>query len=119
MSRNFISRSTQWYDSTEEALGIETEVRQGNNLPADEEYTMVRGPDHRMNPNAFIWIRCVLLDKIAEFQGPHRVITARRPTYSSQSPTSRFMRATDPDIIDEQKVNTSRKRSPPNSTITT
>jgi hypothetical protein len=29
------------------------------------------------------------------------------------------MRATDPDIMDEHKVNTLRKRSPPNSMITT
>jgi ribosomal protein L12E/L44/L45/RPP1/RPP2 len=29
------------------------------------------------------------------------------------------MRTTDPDIMDEHRVNTSRKRSPPNHTITT
>ena len=100
-------------------MRIETEVRQGSNLPADEEYTMVRGPDHRMNPNAFIWIRSAPLDRIAELQGPQREITARRPPNSSQSATSRFMRATDPEIMDEHRVNTSRKRSPPKSTITT
>ena len=119
MTRNYISRLTQHYDTVEEAMRVENEIRQGNNLPADEEYTMVRGPDHRMNPNAFIWIRSAPMDKIAEFQGPHREITARRPIYSSQSATSRFMRATDPDIMDEHRVNTSRKRSPPNATITT
>ena len=70
MTRNYISRSTQHYDTVEEAMRVETEVRQGNNLPADEEYNMVRGPDHRINPNAFIWIRSAPLDKIAEFQGP-------------------------------------------------
>ena len=116
MTRNFISRSTQHYDTAEEAMRAETEVRQGNNLPADEEYTMVRGPDLRMNPNAFIWNRSDPLNKIAEFQAPHREITARRTTYSSKSATSRFMRATDPEIMDEHRVNTSRKRSPPNST---
>ena len=120
MTRNYITRSTQHYDTAEKTMRVETEVRQGNNLPAaDEEYTMVRGPDHRMNPNAFIWIRSAPLDKIAEFQGPHREITARRPTYSSQRATSRFMRATDPDIMDEHKVNTLRKRSPPNAALTT
>ena len=62
----------EWYDSTEEAVRIETEVRQGNNLPANEEYTMVRGPDHRMNPNAFIWIRSAPLGRIADLQGPQR-----------------------------------------------
>ena len=76
---------------------------------------MVRGPDHRTNPNSFMWIRSAPLNNIAEFQGQHREITARRTTYSSQSATSRFMRATDPEIMDEHKVNTSRKRSPPNS----
>ena len=80
MTRNYISQSTQHYDTVEEAMRVETEVRQGNNLPADKEYTMVRGPDQRMNPNAFIWIRSAPMDKIAEFQGPHREITARRPT---------------------------------------
>ena len=54
MTRNYISRSTQHYDTAEEAMRVETEVRQGSNLPADEQYTMVRRPDHRMNPNAFI-----------------------------------------------------------------
>ena len=82
-------------------MRIETEVRQGNNLPGDKEYTMVREPNHKMNPNAFIWIRSAPLDKIAEFQGPYREIRARRQTYSSQSATSRFMRETDPEIMDE------------------
>ena len=49
----------------------------------------------------------------------HREITARSTTYSSQSATSRFMRATDPEIMDEHKVNTSRKRLTPNSTSMT
>ena len=100
-------------------MRVESKVRQGNNLPADEEYTMVLGPDHRINPNSFMWIRSAPLDKIAEFQRPHREITARRTTYSSQSATSRFMRATDPEIMDEHKVNTSRKRLPPNTTTIT
>ena len=54
MTRQYISRSTQWYESTEEAIRIESEVRQGKILPADEQYTMVRGPDHRTNPNSFM-----------------------------------------------------------------
>ena len=49
----------------------------------------------------------------------HREITARSTTYSSQSATSRFMRATDPEIMDEHKVNTSRKRLTPNLTSMT
>ena len=80
---------------------------------------MVRGPDHRTNSNSFMWIRSAPRDNLAEFQGPHREITARRTTYSTQSATSRFMRATDPEIMDEHRVNTSRKRSPPNSTTMT
>jgi hypothetical protein len=72
MTRNYISRSTQWYDSTEEDMRVENEVRQGNNFPAVDEYTMVRGPDHRKNPNAFIWFSSAPLDKIAEFHRPHR-----------------------------------------------
>jgi hypothetical protein len=49
----------------------------------------------------------------------HREITVSSTTYSSQSATSRLMRAADPEIMDEHKVNTSRKRSPPNSTSKT
>ena len=49
----------------------------------------------------------------------HREITAMSTTYSSQSATSRFMRATDPEIMDEHKVNTSRKRLTPNLTTMT
>jgi hypothetical protein len=103
MTRNYISRSTQWYDSAEEAMQIETEVRQKNNLPADKQYTMVRRLDQRMNLSAFIWIRSAPLDKIAEFQRPHREMSARRRTYPRNSATSRFMRATDPNIMDEHK----------------
>jgi hypothetical protein len=57
-----------------------------------------------MNPNAFIWIQSAPLDKIA------------RRDYSQENNFFEFMRATDPDIMDEHKVNTSRKWSPPNPT---
>ena len=44
---------------------MESEVRQGNNLPADEEYTLARGPNHNLNPNAFMVIKSAPLNKIA------------------------------------------------------
>ena len=87
------------------------EARLGQHLPADDSYQIYRGPNFNVNPNMSTVITTAATDRVNEYHGSHREIettTARRRREAME----RLERATDPEIMDEQRVNMTRRLSP-------
>jgi Zn-finger nucleic acid-binding protein len=78
------------------------EARLGQHLPADEAYQMFRGPNV---------ITTASMDRVNEYHGPHRKIETTRARVRREA-MERHQRATDPEVMDEQRVNMSRRQSP-------
>jgi hypothetical protein len=109
-TRQFNTRATQWYPNQPLARRME-EARVGQHQPADEAYQMIRGPNLNLNPNMSTVITTASFDRVNEYHGPHREIettTAR----ALREAMERLERATDPEIMEEQRVNMSRRLNP-------
>jgi hypothetical protein len=109
-TRQFTTRATQWYPNQPLVQRME-EARVEQHLPADESYQMYRGSNLNANPNMSTVITTASSDRVNEYHGPHREIettTARRRREAME----RLERATDPDIMDEQRVNMNRRLNP-------
>jgi hypothetical protein len=80
-------------------------------LPADEAYQMIRGPNQLANPNMCSIITSAPNDRVNEYHGPHREI---EPTSvrERREAMERLQRATDPEVMDEQRVNMQRRLNP-------
>ena len=80
-------------------------------LPADEAYQMIRGPNQLANPNMCSIITSAPSDRVNEYLGTHRKI---EPTSvrERREAMERLQRATDPEIMDEQRVNMNRRLNP-------
>jgi hypothetical protein len=94
-------------------------ARLGKHLPADESYQMIRGPNQNVSPNMCTVITTAALDRVNEYLGPHRHIEMtgaieRREAMKKlkQETMEKLKRATDPEVMDEQRVNMNRKRTP-------
>jgi hypothetical protein len=83
----------------------------GQHLPADEAYQMIRGPNLNVNPNIASVITTATLDRVNEYHGPHREIETTRARVRREA-MERLERATDPEIMDEQRVNMNRILNP-------
>ena len=83
----------------------------GRYLPADEAYQMIRGPNQQANPNMCSIITSAPTDRVNEYHGPHREI---EPTSvrERREAMERLQRATDPEVMDEQRVNMQRRLNP-------
>jgi hypothetical protein len=84
-------------------------VRQ--HLPADEAYQMIRGPNLNVNPSMSTVITTASLDRINENHGPHRVIETTGAR-AHREDMERLERATDPEIMEEKRVNMNRRLNP-------
>ena len=109
-NRQFTTRATQRYLNQPLARRME-EARLGQHLPADEAYQMFRGPNQLANPNMCIIITSASTNRVNEYHGPHREIEPTRVRERREA-MERLQRATDPEVMDEQRVNLNRKRSP-------
>jgi hypothetical protein len=87
------------------------EARVGQHLPADEAYQMIRGPNLNVNPNMGTVITTASLDRVNEYHGSHREIETTRAKVRREA-VERLERATDPEIMDEQRVNMNRRLNP-------
>jgi len=87
------------------------EARVGQHLPADESYQVVRGPNLNLNPNMSTVITTASSDRVNEYHGPHREIETTRARVRREA-MERLERATDPEIMDEQRVNMTRRLNP-------
>ena len=83
------------------------EARLGQHLPADEAYQMIRGPNQIANPNMCTVITTASTDRVNEYHGPHREIETTRARERREE-MERLERATDPEVMDEQRVNMNR-----------
>ena len=92
--------------------------RLGQHLPADEAYQMIRGPNQNVNPNMCTVITTASTNRVNEYIGLHRLI---EPTQSRlrREAMERLTRATDSEVIDEQRVNMNQKRTPINAYVPT
>ena len=92
--------------------------RLGQHLPADEAYQMIRGPNKNVNPNMCTVITTASADRVNEYLDQHRLI---EPTQSRlrREAIERLNRATDSEVIVEQRVNMNRKRTPINAYVPT
>ena len=87
------------------------EARIGQHLPADEAYQMIRGPNQLANPNMCSIITSASTDRVNEYHGPHRELEPTRVRERREA-MERFQRATDPEVMDEQRVNMRRRLNP-------
>jgi hypothetical protein len=72
---------------------------------------MIRGPNQNVNPSMCTVITTAPLDRVNEYHGPHREIEMTRAKVRRED-MERLKRATDPEIIDEQRVNMNRRQTP-------
>ena len=105
-TRQYTTRATQWYPNQPLARRME-EARLGQHLPADETYQMIRGPNQNANPNMCTVITTASTDRVNEYHGPHREIETTRARKRREA-MERLERATDPEVMDEQRVNMNR-----------
>ena len=72
---------------------------------------MLRGPNQLANPNMCSIITSAPSDHVNEYLGPHREI---EPTSvrERRDAMERLQRATDPEVMDEQRVNMQRRLNP-------
>jgi hypothetical protein len=92
--------------------------RLGQHFLADEAYRMIRGPNKNINPNMFTVITTASTDRVNEYLGLHRVIDPTQIRLRRKA-MDRFIRETDPEVMDEQRVNINRKRTPINAYVPT
>jgi hypothetical protein len=92
--------------------------RLGQHLPADEAFQMIRGPNQNANSNMCTVITTAFTDRVNEYLGPHRLI---EPTQSRlrREAIERLNRATDSEVMDVERVNMNRKRTPINAYVLT
>ena len=86
-------------------------ARLKQHLPTDEAYQMIRGPNQNVNFNMCIVITTASLDRINEYHGPHRELETTRARVLREA-MERLERATDPEVMDEQRVNMTRRQTP-------
>jgi short subunit dehydrogenase-like uncharacterized protein len=87
------------------------EVRLGQHLPADEAYQMIRGPNLNVNLNIVSVITTASLDRVNEYHGPHREIETSTARVRRES-MERLQRVTDPEVMNEHRVNMTRRLNP-------
>jgi hypothetical protein len=88
------------------------------NLPADEAYQMIRGPNQSINPNMCTVITSAFLDKVDEYFGLHREIEMTQKSLRREA-IERLQRAADPEVMGKQRVNMAQKRTPRNVYVPT
>jgi hypothetical protein len=109
-TRQFTTRATQWYPNQPLARRME-EARVGQHLPADKSYQMYRGSNLNANPNMSTVITTASSDRVNENHGSHREIETTRARVRREA-MERLERSTDPEIMDEQRVNMNRRLKP-------
>ena len=85
-------------------------TRLGQHLPADEAYQMIRGPNQNVNPYMCAAITTASLDRVNKYHGLHRELKTMRARVRREA-MERLKRATDPEVMDEQRVNMTRGQS--------
>jgi hypothetical protein len=87
------------------------EERQGKHLPADEAYQMIRGLNHNLNPNMCTVITTASLDRANEYHGLHRELETTRVRVRREA-MERLERATEPEVMDGQRLNMNTRLYP-------
>jgi hypothetical protein len=116
-NRQYTTRATQWYTNQPLASRME-EARVRQHLPANEAYQMIRGLNLNVNPNIGTVISTTSLDRINEYHGPHREIETTRARARSEA-MERLERATNPEIMEDKRVNMNRRLNPLTAYIST
>ena len=93
-------------------------TRLGQHLPADEACQMITGPNQNVNPNMCTVIATTPLDRVNEYPGLHRVIETMRARVRRET-MERLERATNPEVMDEQRVNMTRRQTPITAHVST
>ena len=105
--RQSTTRATQWYPNQAYAREAERS-RLGRFLPADEAYQMIRKPNQLANPNMCSIITSAPSDRVNEYLVPHREIEPKSVRERREA-IERLQRATDPEVMEEQRVNMNRR----------
>jgi PP-loop superfamily ATP-utilizing enzyme len=72
---------------------------------------MIWGSNLNVNPNMGTVITTASLDRVNEYHGFHREIETTKARVRREA-MERLERATDPDVMDEQRVNMNRRLNP-------
>ena len=79
---------------------------------------MIRGPNQLANPNMCSIITSASTDRAIEYHGTHREIETKT-VRERWEVMERLQRATDPEVMDEQRVNMQRRLNPLTSYVPT
>jgi hypothetical protein len=79
---------------------------------------MIRGPNRNLNPNMNSVINSASFDRVNEYLRSHREIKTTQSKRQREA-LERLQRSTDLEVMDDQRLNMTRQRSPPNVYVPT